>query len=36
MWVTLPAGHGSLPRADVVRETGAWLDKYLGPVPRGS
>jgi hypothetical protein len=27
-------GHGSPPRADLLRETLAWLDKYFGrPMP---
>lgn len=25
-------GHGPIPRADLVRETADWLDRYLGPV----
>ncbi len=33
-YVILEAGHGSLPRSQVVREVLDWLDKYLGPVPR--
>jgi hypothetical protein len=28
----LEAGHGFLPRAEVLKEVLAWLDKYLGPV----
>jgi dienelactone hydrolase len=31
--VVLESGHGP-PRKDIVRETLAWLDKYLGPVKR--
>ena len=30
--VVLESGHGSPPRAEVLRETLGWLDKYLGPV----
>jgi dienelactone hydrolase len=30
--VLLESGHGSPPRADVLRETLAWYDKYLGDV----
>ena len=30
--VVLESGHGSPPRAEVLRETLDWLDKYLGPV----
>jgi tRNA A-37 threonylcarbamoyl transferase component Bud32/predicted esterase len=30
--VILESGHGSPPRADVLREVLGWLDKYLGPV----
>jgi formylglycine-generating enzyme required for sulfatase activity/dienelactone hydrolase len=29
--VVLDYGHGSPPRADVLREALGWLDKYLGP-----
>jgi predicted esterase len=31
-YVLLNFGHGSAPRAEVLRETLGWLDKYLGPV----
>ena len=31
-WRVLPSGHGSPPRAEVLRETLGWFDKYLGPV----
>jgi dipeptidyl aminopeptidase/acylaminoacyl peptidase len=31
-YVLLDFGHGSPPRAEVLRETLGWLDKYLGPV----
>ena len=30
--VILDAGHAPLPRGRLIRETLAWLDKYLGPV----
>ena len=30
--VLLDSGHGSPPRAEVLRETLGWFDKYLGPV----
>ena len=30
--VILESGHGSPPRADVLRETLGWYDKYLGEV----
>ncbi len=30
--VVLEAGHAPLPRADLIRETLDWLDRYLGPV----
>lgn len=30
--VLLEYGHGSPPRAEVLRESLGWLDKYLGPV----
>jgi dipeptidyl aminopeptidase/acylaminoacyl peptidase len=30
--VILESGHGSPPRAEVLRETLGWFDKYLGPV----
>ena len=30
--VILDSGHGSPPRAEVLRETLGWFDKYLGPV----
>jgi hypothetical protein len=33
-WLALEAGHSSLPRNVVVRESLTWLDKYLGPVTR--
>lgn len=33
-WVLYDAGHFPLPRGEMVRETLAWLDKYLGPVKR--
>ena len=29
--VLFDAGHGPLPRGQVIQETLAWLDKYLGP-----
>ncbi len=29
--VVFDAGHGALPRGQVIHETLAWLDKYLGP-----
>ena len=29
--VLFDAGHGQLPRGQVIHETLAWLDKYLGP-----
>lgn len=29
-YVVLPSGHGSPPRADLLRETLGWLDRYLG------
>jgi formylglycine-generating enzyme required for sulfatase activity/dienelactone hydrolase len=29
-YVTLPYGHGSPPRADSLRETLGWLDRYFG------
>ncbi|MEO6081152.1 MAG: SUMF1/EgtB/PvdO family nonheme iron enzyme [Steroidobacteraceae bacterium] len=32
--VMLTAGHGSLPRAEVLRETLGWYDKYLGEAHR--
>jgi len=32
--VILEAGHGSLPRGVVLRETLGWYDKYLGEVRR--
>jgi hypothetical protein len=32
--VLLDYGHGSPPRAEVLRESLGWLDKYLGPVRR--
>ena len=32
--VLYEAGHGDLPRKEVVRESLDWLDKYLGPVKR--
>ena len=31
-WVIYEAGHAQAPRSQVIRETLAWLDKYLGPV----
>jgi eukaryotic-like serine/threonine-protein kinase len=31
--VTFEAGHWPLPRHEVIKETVAWLDKYLGTVP---
>ena len=30
--VIFNTGHGGFPRAELVREVQAWLDKYLGPV----
>lgn len=30
--VILEAGHGQLPRGDLIRETLDWLDRYVGPV----
>jgi dienelactone hydrolase len=30
-WLVYPGGH-SVPRADMIRETLDWLDRYLGPV----
>jgi dipeptidyl aminopeptidase/acylaminoacyl peptidase len=30
--VFLDCGHGDLPRKEVIRESLAWLDRYLGPV----
>jgi len=30
--VLFDAGHGALPRGQVIHEVLAWLDKYLGPV----
>ena len=32
--ILLDSGHGVSPWKDVVRESLAWLDKYLGPVKR--
>lgn len=32
--VIFEAGHLPLPRADVIRETLEWLDRYQGPVAR--
>jgi dienelactone hydrolase/tRNA A-37 threonylcarbamoyl transferase component Bud32 len=32
-WVVYPEAH-TVPRTESMRETMAWLDKYLGPVPR--
>lgn len=32
--VYFDCGHGDLPRKDFIRESLAWLDKYLGPVRR--
>ncbi len=29
--VLFDAGHGALPRGQVIHEALAWLDKYLGP-----
>ena len=29
--VLFDAGHGPLPRGQVIHETLAWLDRYLGP-----
>ena len=30
-WVVYETGH-ALPRAEMIKETTAWLDRYLGPV----
>ncbi len=30
--VVFDAGHTNFPRADMIREMLAWLDRYLGPV----
>ena len=30
--VVFDAGHTNFPRADMIREVLAWLDRYLGPV----
>lgn len=30
--ILLNAGHGGLPRTEIINETLSWLDKYLGPV----
>ena len=30
--LTYDVGHARLPRAEVIRESSAWLDTYLGPV----
>ena len=29
--ITYPGGH-SVPRVEMIKETLAWLDRYLGPV----
>jgi hypothetical protein len=31
-YVTVDGGHTQIPRAQTVRETLGWLDRYLGPV----
>jgi dienelactone hydrolase len=32
--VIFNTGHGGFPRAEVIREVQAWLDRYLGPVQK--
>ncbi|HEU4722919.1 MAG TPA: protein kinase [Gemmatimonadaceae bacterium] len=32
-WIVYPEAH-TVPRTESMRETMAWLDRYLGPVPR--